>query len=456
MTSYYVESALLAQGWAKNVQIKVTDSGLINKINSNVTASEEDIHLSGVLVPAMPNCHSHAFQRAFAGLCEYSSSNNDSFWSWRSMMYRFIEHLTPEQTHIIAKQLYIEMLKAGYSRVGEFHYLHHGQDSKPYNDITEMSNQVIEAASVVGIGMTFLPVFYRYAGFGKQQPTTGQGRFTMSLDEYLQYHSKLNSNYIHSEVIIGTAPHSLRAVDIEDLKQLVSTLEPDTATHIHIAEQIPEVQQSIEFSGLRPVEYLYNHMQPNSNWTLIHATHLTQAEIQQIIGSDSVVGICPTTEANLGDGIFAHDYLKSNGHWAIGSDSHISVNSCEELRWLEYTQRLQLNQRAVVSGPDVNSVGRNLWSKATEGGNQSLGANAGVISEGKSADFVIIDLEQPSLASKSEDKLLDSLIFSSHANSAIKDVIVGGKLVLRDYKHPLEEQVANQFKQVMRDLTAVI
>ena len=453
MTSFYCEQVFLSSGWQTQVRITVDQHGLITAIDYPVNADSSDIVISDPVVPALPNCHSHAFQRAFAGLSERKGHTEDSFWTWRQLMYQFLARLSPEDCHIIAKQLYVEMLKAGYNAVGEFHYLHHGVNGSHYEHVTEMAEQVIAAATDVGIKMTMLPVFYQYAGFGQQPASELQQRFIMNSDQYVEYHGKLAQLHRPNTVNIGVAPHSLRAADVTDIKQLTTELQQLSHWHIHIAEQLPEVEQCLAHTGLRPVEYLHQHIDVNEHWTLIHATHLQQNEVELISQSKAVIGICPTTEASLGDGIINQAVFDDSRKisWAIGSDSHISVSSIEELRWLEYTQRLLSHHRAVITDEQSTSNGQALWQAAVTGGARAIG-HGGAIELGNQADWLTLDRHHPSLVSLPEKYLFDAVIFSNRDNSAIKDVYINGQRVIESGYHADEQQIHAQYQQLMQRL----
>jgi len=455
MTHYFAHNILLKSGWHSDVRLKVAPDGCLASIQPNVNRQADDITLNGTVIPAMTNCHSHAFQRAFAGLTERHSGAHDSFWSWRDMMYRFVAQLTPEDCQIIALQLYIEMLKAGYSRVGEFHYLHHDQNGQAYSDSLLMSRQVIQAAKDSGLRMTLLPVMYEYAGFAKQQADEGQKRFINSLDDYQKMLAALTKEY--PSLKIGVTPHSLRAVDIKDIKELHTNYGKQHPFHIHIAEQEGEVAQCLSCTQKRPVEYLYDNLDVSSHWTLIHATHLHNQEAQRVIESGAVIGLCPTTEANLGDGLFNSQASTVNElRWAIGSDSHVSIDPFEELRWYEYGQRLQTKQRAVLADSETGSVGQRLWQTATSAGNQSLQGNADSLTIGQDADFLVLDNEHPSLVSLPAGQSLDAAIFSARNKITIKDVYIGGEKIIDNGVHPLEQQSLADYKQLMSRLLSTI
>jgi len=461
MNKYYAKNILLSDGWAKDKTISI-EGGIITEISSGKETDAKE--LSGAVIPGMINCHSHAFQRAFAGFSEQGSEGKDSFWTWRKIMYKFLAQLSSEDAQIIAQQLYIEMLKMGYTRVAEFHYLHHNIDGSEYsidgngNNLATMAHAIFMAAKNSGIGLTLLPVLYQYSGFGQQAPNEGQKRFINSNAQFNQLVGEcfeLSKGY--SNTNIGIAPHSLRAVDKETIIQAVDyvrSLDSKAPIHIHIAEQQQEVTDCVAHYSKRPVQWLLDNIKLDEHWCLIHATHINEQEQQGIVASKAIAGICPTTEANLGDGIFpTTEFLTLNGTFAIGSDSHISVNPIEELRWLEYAQRLTKQQRAILASSEISSVGQNLWQKAATGGAQSTNSNTGTLSVGKQADLLVLDQKQTSLFANQNEHLLDSVIFASQKKT-IKDVMVNGVWVIQNGEHAQEQNSADNFAKLLTRLSA--
>ena len=449
MRSFYFDSVLLPSGWANDVHLTVDAAGDILAINTNAEATDAT-HIPGVVLPGMPNLHSHAFQRALAGLAEYQANKGDSFWSWRRIMYDFVGRVTPEQLNAIAAQLYLEMLKSGYTSVAEFHYVHHDPQGQPYADTSVMSESIIQAAKLTGIGLTHLPVFYQTSGFGQHTATPEQRRFTHAdVSSFLKLVQKLRSlSNSDPQIDIGIAPHSLRAVPSPALIELIdamSLIDAGAVVHMHVAEQLQEVSDCVAHTGLRPVEWLLAHLEVDSRWCLIHATHLTKSESAQLASSGAIAGLCPTTEANLGDGLFplAH-YLDSAGSIGVGSDCNSSVSPVEELRWLEYGQRLISQQRNVAANSTMPHVGRNLWQKCSYGGAQALGKLTGSVEPGYRADFIILDQDHPILMGRQGDQLLDSFIFSGNSNP-VTDVICGGAHVIEKGHHTHEESIATAF-----------
>jgi formimidoylglutamate deiminase len=404
----------------------------------------------------MPNLHSHAFQRAMAGLAEARTHASDSFWTWRELMYRFAARITPAQLEAIAGHLYVEMLKAGYTSVAEFHYLHHDAGGRVFADPAEMSERVIEAARGTGIALTHLPVLYAHGGFGARPATAAQSRFLHDAQSYAGLLEAIRKRHAASGgVRIGIAFHSLRAVDpamIEALLAHRAGIDRAMPVHIHIAEQEKEVQDCLAWSGARPVQWLLDHAPVDGGWCLVHATHLSPDESRALAASSAVAGLCPTTEANLGDGLFpAAPFLDAGGRFGIGSDSHVDVAVREELRLLEYGQRLVHRRRSVLAHGDVQETGRRLYAAAARGGAQALGIDAGHIAAGARADLVVLDRSLPMLANAGDSKLLDAWIFAGDAR-AVRDVMVGGRWRVRERHHAREEELAQAFVRAQREL----
>jgi formimidoylglutamate deiminase len=460
-TRLFATQALLPAGWADDVLFEIDERGDLLRVEPGVVepgVSEKGARrLAGPVIPGMANLHSHAFQRAMAGLAERAGPGDDSFWTWREVMYGFVASLTPEQVEAIAAQLYVEMLKSGYTAVGEFHYLHHGPDGEAYDDLAEMSRRVIAAAATTGIGLTQLPVLYGYGGFGGQAAGPGQRRFLNDPERYLRLLQDLyGENRDDGQLQIGIAPHSLRAVTAESLAAVIAGLDalnPEAPIHIHIAEQVQEVEDCSAWSARRPVEWLFENAAVDRRWCLVHATHMTAAETAQLAASGAVAGLCPTTEANLGDGIFpALDFAAAGGRFGIGSDSHISVSPIEELRWLEYGQRLIHRRRNLLSaGASAPSVGRYLYGNALAGGAQALGRPIGRLEAGCRADLLVLDAEAPILAGKRGDLLLDAMIFAGNENP-VSDVMVGGRWVVEAKRHHDEEAILKSYRGVLSQL----
>ncbi len=450
MTAIFAEQALLPDGWVSDVRITM-EGGTVGSIKAKAAPQPGD-ERHATLIPAMPNLHSHAFQRGMAGLAETRGPGADSFWSWREVMYRFALNMNPEQVEAVAAQLYVEMLEAGFSRVGEFHYLHHDRDGRPYANIAEMAERVAAAASETGIGLTLLPVFYAHSGFGGSAPNEGQRRFINDpqrfaelLEKSRQAVGKLDGG------VAGAAPHSLRAVTPEELEETTG-LVPEGPIHIHVAEQVKEVEDCVAWSGKRPVEWLLDNAEIDSRWCLIHATHMTDAETVAMARSGAVAGLCPITEANLGDGTFAAPlFMENGGKFGVGSDSNVLIGVADELRQLEYSQRLAHQARNVLAVPG-QSNGRALFDAALAGGSQALGAGPSGIAEGSPADLVSLDPNHPTLAGKTGDAILDAWIFAG--GGKIDCVWARGKKLVSGGRHIRREETARRFAAVMKELSA--
>lgn len=451
MPAYFASRVMLPQGWGHDVRITVSEQGVITHIEAGGSAESATL-LPGVVIPSMANLHSHAFQRVMAGLTEVAGNPQDSFWTWRDLMYRTVEKLSPEQVGAIATRLYIDMLKGGYTQVAEFHYLHHDVNGKAYATGDMMLQQLVLAADNSGIGQTLLPVLYSYAGFGAQPAQAGQKRFIQHVDGYLRQQQALAKALRHYPLINhGLCFHSLRAVTQEQMEDVLEASDYRLPVHIHVAEQEKEVNDCLAWSGERPVSWLYNRFAVDERWCLIHATHLAAEEVTQIVESQAVAGLCPTTEANLGDGIFpAGDFIAQGGRWGIGSDSHVSVSAQEELRWLEYGQRLRDRRRNRIVLPELPQVGEVLWRQAAAGGAQACGVTMGAIAPGYRADWLV--LERDGWLAHIEDYALINRWLFGGATEQIRDVWVAGRRVITDRQHPLDEQSNAQFVQVMRSL----
>ena len=447
MTVIHAETALLPQGLCRNVRITLS-GGAIERVETDAAAQAGD-ERHRFVVPAVPNLHSHAFQRAMAGLSETRGRGEDSFWSWRTVMYRFALSMSPDHVEAVAAQLYMEMLEAGFGRVGEFHYLHHDQDGSLYADPAEMAARIAAASAETGIGLTLLPVFYAHSGFGAAAPAQGQRRFIHDLDGFARLMGRAG------EIVaalpggrLGIAPHSLRAVSPDELAAVLP-LAADGPIHIHAAEQVREVEDCLAWSGARPVEWLLANAPVDANWCVIHATHMTGKESRALGASGAVAGLCPITEASLGDGIFdAPTFLAAGGRFGVGSDSNIRIGLDEELRTLEYTQRLARLSRNVLAEPG-GSTGLALFSHALEGGAQALGVSAGIV-PGRPADLASLDLSAaPWLPA---EQVLDHFVFA--AGTRIDSVWVGGVKQVEGGRHRRRDAIAARFRAAMADLIA--
>jgi formimidoylglutamate deiminase len=442
LTSYFAEHALLPTGWARNVRLSISNQNFSEVIVDGTPDGAE--RLAGPVLPGMANLHSHAFQRAMAGLTESRGAPEDDFWTWRELMYRFVERITPGQAQAIAAQLYIEMLKHGYTAVGEFHYVHHP---------VEMLERHLDAARDAGIAITLLPSLYRWAGFGSRPLAPRQKRFDTGVEDILASLEALRK-HTSPDVTLGVAPHSLRAVDPGALRELIAGAPPTAPIHIHAAEQTKEVDECNASLGRRPVEWLLENCNVDSRWCVVHATHMTRDETRALAASGAVAGLCPTTEANLGDGIFPLlAYRAAGGRYGIGGDSHVSRDPAEELRLLEYAQRLTARRRNLNVGNVSTSVGTTLWLEAAAGGAQALGRAMGAIAPGKRADLVVLDPQHPDLAARHGDAIANALVFSG-SRDLVRDVMAAGHWAVRERRHPAEERAAENYKKALLELLA--
>ncbi len=446
----HATQALLAEGWATDVRLTVQD-GAIARVETDVRPEPGDTRVH-TLLPALGNLHSHAFQRAMAGMTEHRQTGRDSFWSWRELMYRFTDRMTPEQIEAIAAQVHVEMLEAGYASVGEFHYVHHQPGGAPYDNIGELSERIFAAAAQTGIGLTHLPVLYSYGGAGRAPLAAGQRRFGNDVDGFMRLAEAAGSGLrdLPGDARIGIAPHSLRATCPEDLARVVDW-QGQGPIHIHVAEQPREVSDIEAWLGARPVAWLLDNLPVDECWCLIHATHMTGAETGGMAASGAVAGLCPITEANLGDGAFnGPAYLAAGGRFGIGSDSNVNISLSEELRLLEYSQRLRDGGRNLLI-PGEGSVGAFLYQSAAEGGAQALGRAAGCIAPGRLADLVAVDGESPALCALSRDRLLDGFVFAAK-DSVVSDVWAAGRHMVRGGRHIDRETVFARYRAAVRAL----
>ncbi len=462
MPHYRAPLALLPDGWQRDVLLEVDRGGWLTAVSTAADAPKGEAPpptttLPGVVVPGLPNLHSHAFQRALAGRAERGSPSGDSFWGWRERMYAFLAVLEPDDVEAVAAQLYAELLTHGYTSVCEFHYLHLDARGRPYADAAEMSRHLLAAAESVGMGITLLPVLYMAGDFGGAPPTEGQRRFVLDADGYLALldtvRGAVDADGARSRA--GLAFHSLRAVPPEALARVLTTADQGDSgqpVHIHVAEQRREVEACLAWSGQRPVAWLLDHAPVDERWCLVHATHLDDDEVGRLAASDAVAGLCPTTEANLGDGLFRlGDYLAAGGRLGIGSDSQVSVSPVEELRWLEYGQRLSSGRRNVAAGEAERSTARVLLEAAWSGGARASGRAVGRLEVGARADWLVLDPEHPVLVGHEGDRLLDAWIFSGN-DSPVTEVWVGGIRVVADGRYLWADEVGARFRGNVRSL----
>ncbi len=457
MATFRLERVLTDSGWREDVALRVDEAGVIVALeDAGDDADAEAVH--GAVIPALCNAHSHAFQRAMAGQAEWrgpsqKSAGEDSFWTWRERMYDLALRIDPDELRAIATLLYIDMLKAGYTQVCEFHYLHHAPDGTPYAPPTALSEAIFQAANEAGIGLTHLPTLYQTADFGSAPASERQRRFLNTTEDYLALVQALDGlAREQAQTRVGIAFHSLRAVPPEALRDVLAAQDKSRPIHIHVAEQQREVDACLLSTGQRPVEWLLDNAAVNERWSLVHATHMSAGETEALARSKAVAVLCPTTEANLGDGLFnLAPYLAANGRMAIGSDSHVSVSAAEELRWLEYGQRLRFQQRNVAASPSEPHTGARLWRLAAAGGAQAAGVAMGRIAVGHRADLVVLDDGDPVLAGLSGDTLLDAFVFAGKP-SAIRHVMVAGRWRVRDGWHAGEVTAAAIYRHRVRRL----
>jgi len=469
MSIYRLQAAYLPQGWARDVLVTVSE-GMITAIEASAPAERqpprapEFERVDGIVVPGMPNAHSHAFQRAMAGNAEYRMSARDSFWTWRRAMYELANRVGPEDLEIVATQLFVEMLKAGYTSVAEFHYLHRPAAEAPYSTANLLWEAVGNAARAAGIGLTFLPTLYQSSDFGGQPLRPEQARFFLDTDEFLRaVEARIAAEHRAgvgaggSMLRTGAAFHSLRAVPLDQLRRAALALrgiDANMPVHIHVAEQMPEVRACERATGRRPIELLLDQELLTPNWCVVHATHATAEEIQGIAAADAVVCVSISTEANLGDGHFdAARFLKVNGRLCVGSDSQSTVSPAEELRWLEYQQRLRKKRRGVLASKSESRVGTRLWRDAAQNGARALGQPVGCIAVGCRADWLVLDGSHPAMAGVAADGALDRLLFAG-ADQAIRDVMVGGRWVVKDHCHAADDQLRANFGRTMNHLSS--
>jgi formimidoylglutamate deiminase len=446
----FFDHAFLPGGWQKDVRIAV-EGDRIASVEANVPVAPGE-RVKGIALPGMPNVHCHSFQRAMAGLAERRGPANDSFWTWREVMYRFLDRLTPEHVEAITAFAYMEMLERGFTAVGEFHYLHHAPDGSPYADLGEMACRIVGGAGEAGIGLTLLPSFYLHGSFGGAPAVPGQRRFLNSPDRFNALAARTRELASKDPSInVGIAPHSLRAVTPEGMRAVVEA-SSQGPIHIHAAEQTKEVEDCLAWSGRRPVEWLLDEMHADRRWCLIHTTHMTDEETKRLATAGAVAGLCPLTEASLGDGIFnAAGYLPAGGRFGIGTDSNIDIDTALELRQLEYSQRLKHRGRNLIATVEGESNGMRLFSEALRGGAQALDRPMGSLETGKRADIVVLDDMHPDFASTGVNRWLDAWIFVA-GRSAVQSVMAGGAWVVQDGRHLRREPITARYKAALKGL----
>jgi formiminoglutamate deiminase len=450
--SCILDKALLPDGWADNVRIDIDQDGTLARVQPSSTAAGAE-RIKGIALPGLPNLHCHAFQKGMAGLAERRGPANDSFWTWREVMYRFLGALTPDDVEAIAAYAYMDMLEAGFTSVGEFHYLHHDIGGAPFADLGEMATRIAAASGETGIGLTLLSSLYTYGGFGEAAPHPGQARFINPADCFLKLLAR--SREIVARVphaAIGIAPHSLRAVSPQQFDEVMQVV-TDGPVHIHAAEQTREVKECVAALGARPVEWLLDNANIDQRWCLIHATHMTDDETRRLAQSGAVAGLCPLTEGSLGDGIFNGEmFLHAQGRFGIGTDSNIQIDAPAELRQLEYSQRLKHRARNVMTRVEGESTGRSLYTSALASGAQALGRKIGALAPGHRADIVVLNADHPDLAGARHDMVLDIYVFTA-GRGLIDTVIAGGINVVSEGRHRSREAIARRYRKVVSRLS---
>lgn len=453
----WADHALLADGWARGVRVGICQQGQIVFFEKDQAKPEAQDYRAGVLLPAPVNVHSHAFQRAMAGLTEYRSvgdgaGGSDSFWTWRQLMYRFLNRMTPDHVEAVAAFVQMEMLEAGYACNVEFHYVHHQPDGTPYGDIAELANRITAASVQAGIGLTLLPVHYQYGGCDHRALQGGQRRFGNDIDRFYKLYqvAKSGMSELPADAAIGVAPHSLRAIDCTDINRLYE-IDAGQPIHMHLAEQLAEVTEVENALGARPVDWLLDNTDVNSQWCLIHCTQMTASETTRLGGSGAVAGLCPITESNLGDGIFnGVSYLNAGGAIAIGSDSNIRISLSEELRTLDYSQRLRDHSRAALATTD-KSTGRRLYDSILAGGAQAAARQSGAIAVGMWADLLTLDHAHVDLFDREGDTLIDCFAFAGD-DRMVKDVWSAGRHLVSDGVHTSRDEIVSRYRSVIAEL----
>jgi formimidoylglutamate deiminase len=452
MTVLWAEQALLANGWATNVAITL-QGDTIARIETDAPPQGQRL---GVLLPAPTNLHSHAFQRAMAGLTERRGPDpRDSFWTWRQLMYRFLDRLTPEDVQAIAAFVQMEMAEAGYAAVAEFHYLHHAPGGVAYANPAEMATRIAAAAEQTGLGLTLLPVLYEFGGCDRRALGPGQNRFGNTPDAFATLLARAEAalSTLPIDSVLGVAPHSLRAVSKEGLA-FATALRPNAPIHMHLAEQMAEVDEVLAHYGARPTDWLLDNAQVDTRWCLIHCTQMLPHETNRLAASGAVAGLCPITESSLGDGIFdGVAYAAQGGRWGIGSDSNIRITLSEELRTLDYSQRLRDRSRAALAQAD-KSTGRVVYEAAAQGGAQAAGRNAGMIAVGKLADLVALDSTGPDMAGHRGDTTLDAYIFAAD-DRLVTDLWSAGRHLVSSGQHHAHEAITAAYLTTVTKLRAI-
>jgi len=452
MDKFHLDKALTPQGWRENIVLSIGADGIIAAVDEGAPAADA-VRIRGFALPGLPNLHSHAFQRGIAGLTEVAGAGDDSFWTWRDWMYRFALALDPDDVEAIAALAYVEMLEAGLTTVGEFHYLHHDRDGRPYADPAELGRRCVAAAAETGLAITLLPVFYAHSGFGGQPPGEGQRRFICDLDLFGRVAGgAAGAAASYARGRFGIAPHSLRAVTQDELRLLTGAF-PDCPIHIHVSEQVKEVDDCLAAHGARPIALLADTVPLSERWCLIHATHADADERTAMARAGAVVGLCPITEANLGDGLFEGvDFSGRGGRFGVGTDSNVAISATAELSMLEYSQRFLTRRRNALS-PRNASTGRTLFDSCLAGGAQALGLGTVGLAVGAPADFVVLDAGHIAFAGRTGDAVIDSWIFGPSAG-AVSEVYVSGRRVVDGGRHVARPAIEARARKVLERVIA--
>jgi formimidoylglutamate deiminase len=447
MDKLHLDKALTPEGWRDDVTLSVGPDGRIAAITTGAAPSDAT-RIRGIALPGIPNLHSHAFQRGMAGLAEVAGTSEDSFWTWRDWMYRFALALEPDDVEAIAALAYVEMLEAGFTTVGEFHYLHHDRDGRPYSDPAELARRCIGAAEATGLGITILPVFYAHSGFGGLPPGEGQRRFICDLDLFGRVTEGARAAAgAYGRGGFGIAPHSLRAVTRQELTALLAAF-PQGPVHIHVSEQVKEVEDCLAAHGTRPIALLGDWAALSERWCLIHSTHADPSEVRQMAAAGAVVGLCPVTEANLGDGLFAGvDFKAQGGRFGVGTDSNVAISASGELAMLDYAQRFATRRRTALADRG-RSTGRTVLEACLAGGTQALGLGTAGIAVGAPADVVVLDAGHMAFAGRGGDTVLDSWIFGP-SGGAVSEVWVSGRRVVDGGRHVARSAVEARARAVL-------
>jgi len=442
--------ALLPDGWADDVLLEIGSDGSLVAVVPGAQGDADET-ATGPVVPGMPNVHSHAFQRALAGRTG-GVGTGDSFWTWREAMYAFVARADADAFHAIAAQAYVEMVRAGYTSVAEFHYVHHDPRGRPYGDPAELAHRVVAAAGEAGIALTLLPVFYAHGGFGGVPPADAQRRFVHTPESFAVLCAALVP-LAGRGVRLGCAAHSLRAVTPDELAAILAAAPADAPIHVHAAEQRREVDECVAALGRRPVAWLLDNAGVDARWCIVHATHMTTAETARLAASGAVAGLAPTTESDLGDGIFPGvEFVAANGRFGVGSDSNVVIDPFAELRTLEWSQRLRDGTRhALAAAAGFGGIATRLWSHATHAGARAVGRRTGALAPSYRADLVVLDADDPTIAAAGRDGGLDAAMFGP-VRRPVRDVMVSGRWVVRDGRHPDEERIARRYAAALRAL----